>query len=1003
MKVTKRLMALALCLAMLLSGLALADDANGTIPEEGQTPPAEVQSAPADVDSQIGGGTNDEELTDDDPVEGDDIVEDDDVDSVDEPHEDPETVENDTLNDTLDDTISNDPEADKQANTEGEPEEPEGGNSEIDLCMVNEILLGGEPEAISNGEGDPDPADGPCTNGGEHIWKQDGTVSEKDESMDPRDMGAKGHQYFYITGTVLKCEVCGATTTNWGESRPDGAIVPHSYPEMDQPCACGRAPDQGECDHSNAESDPTYVNEHWVEDEYPNYTPYDASEHRVTMQKVGDLVCPDCGAVVKTNVPEGVTEEQTAPHEWTDASMTKCEKCGYENELGSDHVHVWQIERGFDSADEFAVDNHDGATHYISAVRYMQYYCEECGAQRDHVNYGEPVKTNLPHEFEYGGNGRCKYCDAPCQHRETDWEGAENKLVGVKQLDEYSHLLTYDVYAEIYCVDCGALVDSNRKVYTYSEEQEHELELRPDNTLACVTPGCGFVVPCKHPDIEKVTEEGADYDDDDVMCVDSKYHKLTRYDLTYSRCNACGYTWGYERVEGSGKKVTEDHIWNDDDMCEICYALNTCTEHEFEPVEGDDGWYGVVEGTATSLDAVTHQVTISYYRDVKCKKCGYQTVERDESRDEIVIEDHSWSQDGYCAVCGAKGFCKHPKKYIVKETGLSRRSDLKPIEQGEKMHTVYADRYIEYHCTRCNAWWGYQVVEHGIEKTEPHAWDSVSGSVCDVCGYKNPCKHDATEPYEETGLDPIESLTTATTHSMRPYSLKGTHCTNCDAVFDLEYTEDMNKIVTEPHKFVHKDGKTVCEVCGYIKPEEKAETTEKKTEESPFEEIADGTVVHGVTVGEPVRMGVTMVQAMAGIAAEYGADAKIEILNIDKVLTADECAALNALPPTERILVALSALGYGDEVKNAITELQLTLSEEARVLNLKVNTRVALMNDEAKAAHQKAIEKYFPNANGVAVTLEIRKAGETALRKERYGFVQSNGVWTFAKLEVAKA
>ena len=61
------------------------------------------------------------------------------------------------------------------------------------------------------------------------------------------------------------------------------------------------------------------------------------------------------------------------------------------------------------------------------------------------------------------------------------------------------------------------------------------------------------------------------------------------------------------------------------------------------------------------------------------------------------------------------------------------------------------------------------------------------------------------------------------------------------------------------------------------------------------------------------------------------------------------------------------------------------------------------MDDAAKAAHQKAIEKYFPNANGVAITLEIRKAGETGGRKERYGFVQADGVWQFAKLEVAEA
>lgn len=441
----------------------------------------------------------------------------------------------------------------------------------------------------------------------------------------------------------------------------------------------------------------------------------------------------------------------------------------------------------------------------------------------------------------------------------------------------------------------------------------------------------------------------------------------------------------------------------------VCDYEIPCAHPSVELIIKEDVGWKEPEQVDESYHMVRRYNQVHY----RCRDCGKEWGwdYPDYEKKDPVKERHIWNDEGICKICGYKNKC-YPHDYKLKEDGKKVDGTVACESLGATRHKVTIGSFQELECTkfgfnckRCDTWWGYEVTKYGVERELPHEWDTNNGSHCVICGYKNTCTHEDYEEYEDEDYRLIPSMTTATTHSINPFGVVGKRCNNCGADFERRATGSTDTIVTEPHKFVHQGGKTVCEVCGYIKPEKKAESSEKTEipEEIAFEEIAEGTVVHGATVGEPTRMGVTMVQAMAGIAAEYGAGTVVEIQNIDKVLTADECAALNALPPTERILVALSAIGYGDEVKNALAELQLTLSEEARVLSLKVNTRMALMNDAAKAAHQKAIEQYFPNANGVAITLKIRKAGESGARLERYGFTPSNGEWVFAKLEVAKA
>ena len=164
-------------------------------------------------------------------------------------------------------------------------------------------------------------------------------------------------------------------------------------------------------------------------------------------------------------------------------------------------------------------------------------------------------------------------------------------------------------------------------------------------------------------------------------------------------------------------------------------------------------------------------------------------------------------------------------------------------------------------------------------------------------------------------------------------------------------------------------------------------------------------------MSQPQRMAETLVTAIDAIERENeGASVSISIVNVEKVVTADDKAALDALPAKEQILVLLSAIGYDTEVQATLSSMDMELSTEAIALTQAIQERIATASDEEKAAFEALLLECFPvetvmidgePVDYFVIELQVEVDGE--IHFERYGFrFDENGEWIFARLSISE-
>lgn len=164
-------------------------------------------------------------------------------------------------------------------------------------------------------------------------------------------------------------------------------------------------------------------------------------------------------------------------------------------------------------------------------------------------------------------------------------------------------------------------------------------------------------------------------------------------------------------------------------------------------------------------------------------------------------------------------------------------------------------------------------------------------------------------------------------------------------------------------------------------------------------------------MSQPQRMAETLVTAIDAIEQENeGASVSISIVNVEKVVTAEEKAELDALPAKEQILVLLSAIGYDTEVQAALSSMDMELSTEAIALTQAIQERIATASDEEKAAFEALLLECFPvetvmidgePVDYFVIELQVEVDGE--IHFERYGFrFDENGEWIFARLSISE-
>ena len=158
-----------------------------------------------------------------------------------------------------------------------------------------------------------------------------------------------------------------------------------------------------------------------------------------------------------------------------------------------------------------------------------------------------------------------------------------------------------------------------------------------------------------------------------------------------------------------------------------------------------------------------------------------------------------------------------------------------------------------------------------------------------------------------------------------------------------------------------------------------------------FVEVPEGTQICGVTVGEPLRMGVALARAARSIALQFSA-ADFDILGAYELLSPAEYGALKALDPVEQALAVLIMAGCSQESFDAVAQLGLSISSEARALVAAVYQRYTEMSASERSASGAVIARYFSSDGGARVTLRIgEQLIRFSFRQEAEGMVL-NGV-----------
>ena len=185
-----------------------------------------------------------------------------------------------------------------------------------------------------------------------------------------------------------------------------------------------------------------------------------------------------------------------------------------------------------------------------------------------------------------------------------------------------------------------------------------------------------------------------------------------------------------------------------------------------------------------------------------------------------------------------------------------------------------------------------------------------------------------------------------------------------------------------------------------------AAATPAPTEEPVYEEVPAEEPVHGVKAEDKIPMVETLSTVAEALETE---EAQVTIANVEKIVTPEEKAALDQLPLREQMLTVLCAIGFEEQVTEALAGEGVSLSEEAEALKEQILARIDAMNEEEKAAFQQMLEENFPvetvEMDGMEYrffVFEVEIETEEGLRRERYGFREEAGAWIFVKLSVAE-
>ena len=791
-------------------------------------------------------------------------------------------------------------------------------------------------------------------------------AKKEDESFPGGWCEVLDEEYHVIIAQDVKkivCTSCNATLEYDEAEAEEAGKEKHDFDENGWCTKCEanimdicehEAPDESEMDNPGKWS--TIVDE--------DYVYIDEETHRYFKQIEYTPICEKCGAQIYEGCIIKYIKDEAQPHE---AENCPC-GAGSQCEDGNEHdfvVHTSAYSDGFANSKYEAIDaqRHKATGAWIDIYQY----CHLCG-------YGEnsqPSRSFDPdytlienHSFEEGVCWQCGY-ENVCEHTNAEkMNGDYYERTTPVDTGNGTHIAVYAGWASYHCYDCEEYWTED--IPSQMRELPHEFG-EDGKCTECGAKWTEADEPCPHENVEKV---GDKHYPERVSIIDELRHSINSGSDAIVHCLDCGETftdYHWEYINGDNTKVDELHTYDEDNMCIVCGYTTECTH---ENMTREELGTSIYREDWDESDATHDKVKVAEWM-LTCEDCGLEAYYEEELERTPEKHDYEKIEGEYkCRHC--RHTCRHSNLTETEDDG-----DVTYIANGDLNHEANGVVTVTQTCPDC----GYEY-EYTKEVPDKEA-HSYKDGVCEKCGHK--CSHWMLVTRKEV----FEAKSYASNGAKGHTATGDMHVVfSCDGCGKTYVDRVMEEGVKRDEAHTLKGGK--CTLCGYVVPkDDEAEETAK------------------AVVTKPQRMAVILVNAVKALEAKHGEAVEISIVNIDKLLTADELAALEALPMAEQVLVALKgALSMEIEADYALEELGLTLSDDALALIETVSARIAAMTAEEKAAYDAQIAELFElepidGANAMVLALEIATQDET--RTEGYIFCeQEDGTWTLHDIDVTE-
>ena len=305
--------------------------------------------------------------------------------------------------------------------------------------------------------------------------------------------------------------------------------------------------------------DTHYTYEIYIWDDDADCEHVDNEYHRVTGTGEVEVWCEDCEMVVDSYEIEADGDEFS--HDYDEEGY--CETCDYHcthlpEKLAEEYY--WEEGEGEGKATCTPVND---KFHEVTGAGEKEIYCEYCGKT---ISIGPYVFNEDLFSHEYDENGYCDLCGHTnkCPHDPDNWEEAyiwDDNTTFVCENDDAYHIVTGTAEVEVWCGDCGMMMDG----YSYEADGE-EFPHEYDENGYCDL--CGHTNNCQHEDIDELYEIYIWDDGTAFVSVDDEFHSVTGTGEKETWCDKCQMMIKSEAIEADGEEFP--HIYNNKGVCEDC-------------------------------------------------------------------------------------------------------------------------------------------------------------------------------------------------------------------------------------------------------------------------------------------------------------------------------------------------------------------------------------------------------------------------------------------------